>query len=100
VGSDSVRACASVGGSTERERILENKDQITKQVELETERRTLKQRPHIEHDAWLVAAVDEDGHRGREEANCVRLEFGVEFRCVHNFRYRSRVHPGQEEGGF
>jgi hypothetical protein len=49
----------------ERESILENKDQITKQVELETERRTLKQLPYIEHDAWLVAAVDEDGH-GRE----------------------------------
>jgi hypothetical protein len=47
----------------ERERMLENKDQITKQVELETERRTLNQRPHIEHDTWLVAAVDEDGHR-------------------------------------
>ncbi|KAJ7911693.1 hypothetical protein B0H13DRAFT_2480149 [Mycena leptocephala] len=64
LGSDSVRACASVGGSMERrERMLENKDQITKQVESETERRTQKQRPHIEHDARLVTAVDEDGHR-------------------------------------
>jgi hypothetical protein len=47
----------------ERERMSENKDQITKQVELEMERRTLKQRPHIEHGARLVAAVGEDDHR-------------------------------------
>ncbi|KAJ7911728.1 hypothetical protein B0H13DRAFT_1875563 [Mycena leptocephala] len=77
VGSDSIRACASMGGSMERERMLKNKDRITKQVELETERRTLKQQPHIEHDAWLVAAVDEDRHR-REGGGelCEVLESG------------------------